>query len=724
METGGDIIEVEGKWYVLATSSRADDRSRVLKHGDTFSVYDRHGDAHHAGLAEQGLYHHGTRHLSVYTLTLEGMPPMLLNSTVSRDNNVLAVALTVPDVYRGGHLAIARGTAHVSRQAFLLEAVHYERLRCENYGPRPTRLTLELTFGADFADIFEVRGVRRERRGRLLAPELGPAGLTLAYIGLDGVRRSTRIAFSRRPAIEPASGLCRFALDLPPHGAETLELTVACIQDGEAAVLDHGAAWRRIAQATAAAEEGAASVHSSNEQFNDWLNRSSADLRMLVTQTPHGPYPYAGVPWFSTVFGRDGIITAMQRLWLDPALARGVLAFLAEHQAQVLDATRDAEPGKILHEMRSGEMAAMSEVPFGRYYGTVDATPLFVLLAGRYYERTGDRPFIESIWPCIERALAWIEQFGDSDGDGFVEYQRNAEAGLVNQGWKDSDDSVFHHDGMPAAGPIALCEVQGYVYEAWLAAARLARLLGEAARARAHARDADELKARFNAAFWCEERAAFALALDGGKRPCAVVASNMGHALFTGVAESRYARRAAQTLMSPAMFAGWGVRTLAAGEARYNPMSYHNGSIWPHDNAIVASGLARYGFREEAARILTGLFDASLFMDLHRLPELMCGFERLPDQGPTSYPVACSPQAWASGAVFQLLESCLGLRFTRDKPQLRLHYPVLPAWLQSVEIRNLAVGAGSIDLELRRHERNVSVNVLRKDGGIDVAVIS
>jgi len=472
-----------------------------------------------------------------------------------------------------------------------------------------------------------------------------------------------------------------------------------------------------------ARREAQAQVFTSNEQFNDWLNRSAADLRMLTSRTEHGAYPYAGIPWFSTPFGRDALITALQTLWLNPGLARGVLAFLAAHQAQEEDSRRDAEPGKILHEMRAGEMAALGEVPFARYYGSVDATPLFVWLAGAYYRRSADRSFIQTIWPNIRRALDWIDRFGDRDGDGFVEYSRHSADGLVQQGWKDSDDSVFHHDGSAAQGPIALCEVQAYVYEARREAAALARMLGEERYARHLDQQADTLKQRFNEAFWCEDIGTFAIALDGAKRPCRVRSSNAGHVLATGIADATLARRAARTLLSPDSFNGWGVRTIARGEARYNPMSYHNGSVWPHDSAMVAAGLTRYGDSKDANRIMTGLFDASIALDLHRLPELFCGFDRMRGQGPILYPVACLPQAWASGAVFQLLQASLGVVFSPEKPQLRFYHPQLPDYLHRLEITNLQFADGVIDLAFRRHPRDVGINVLRKEGDIEIAVI-
>ncbi len=710
-------------YYIRTEAAVAPELDLVLKQDDTFLVLDRSGDVAPIGLAEGGLYHDGMRHLSRFMLRIGGRMPQLLSAAVSADNSRIRVHLSNVDITHEAEPPIARGALHVARDMVLWQGTLHERLRLRNYGRGPARTRLTFEFDADFADIFEVRGIHRPRRGRRLPDSFEAGSVVLAYKGLDDVVRSTRITITPAPAFLGTSG-ARLDVALDPGGETVYDIAIACeipsARPSRVGFSDAAAsAVARLGQRRAES----CGIATTNRQFNAWVDRSIADLSMMMTDTPYGPFPYAGVPWFSTPFGRDSLVTALECLWCTPAMARAVLGYLAATQATTEDPLHDAQPGKILHEARAGEMAAVGEVPFGRYYGSHDATPLFVILAAAYYRRTGDRELVDRIWPNIEAALAWITRYGDLDGDGFIEYQQQSPNGLVHQGWKDSHDAVSHSGGGAAPGPIALCELQGYVYAAWQGGAELATVLGhDALAADLHSR-AGRLRERFEEAFWCPEIGTYALALDGDKRPCAVVTSNAGYALLTGIGSTERAQQVAEALLAPESFSGWGVRTLATNEACYNPMSYHNGSIWPHDNALVARGLARYGFRDGVLAIFDGLFAASISMDFHRLPELFCGFPRREGEDPVPYPVACNPQAWASASVFMLLGASLGLDISAPSRLVRFTRAKLPTFLDEVWITNLRVGATSVDLHLKRHRDDVGINVTRREGDVEVVAI-
>jgi glycogen debranching enzyme len=711
------------QFYIPFSAPLSERRPRTLKRGDCFALFDHNGDIVGGRGSPEGLYYHDTRYVSDMRLTINGQQPLLLGSAVKTDNSLLTADLTNPDLFVGGRLHLPRDTIHVARCRYLWSRSSYERLSVRNFDSRPQVVTLQFEFACDFADIFEVRGKERTARGKLSVHVEEGSAIVFTYDGLDGKRRRSAIRFDPAPAvIEP--GRARFEFRLEP--GERISLFTA-LDIGEAADRRpvgqiYFPRMRESARQIRKAGARAASVETSNAVFNEVLARSTADLRMLRTETEFGPYPYAGIPWFSTAFGRDGILTAVEMLWADPEIARGVLRFLAATQAKDSSRVADSEPGKILHEAREGEMAILGEVPFRRYYGSVDSTPLFVLLAGLYFERTGDLETVRAIWPNVVAALDWIDEYGDRDRDGFVEYPVDSDSGLSNQGWKDSVDSVFHADGRLARGPIALCEVQGYVWAAKAQAAQLARAVGEPDRAAALEEAAAVLRDRFEDAFWCDELSTYAIALDGDKEPCRVRTSNAGQVLFSGIARVDRAAHVASQMLGPDFFTGWGIRTVAATEPRYNPMSYHNGSVWPHDNALIALGLGRYGHVALAQRLFSGIFEAASFMDLRRLPELFCGFRKIAGRGPTYYPVACSPHSWAAAVPFAMLQACLGIEFDPRAGEVRFRQPHLPAFLNEIAVRGLVLPGGRADVVLRRHGSAVSVNVADRKGAAAVSV--
>jgi glycogen debranching enzyme len=675
-----------------------------LKDNDTFVVADARGDIHGT---DDGLFHEDTRLLSLLALRIGTAAPSLLSSGVSQDNVFFRANLTNRPLPALGGVATPQGVVHIERARLLRDARLYERITIANYDPREIVLPLRLAFGADFADIFEVRGTPRSRRGRRLPAQVQPDAVTLRYEGLDGATRTVVIAFSA-PAARIAEHGAEFDMVLPPRADVRLYVEIGTRREEAPDAARFRAAAARARVAMRCKRRRGASLQSGSVEFRHWLDKSRADLALLTSDLPTGPYPFAGIPWFSTTFGRDGIITALQTLWLDPALARGVLAFLAATQATRNNEFEDAQPGKILHEVRKGEMAALGEVPFERYYGGVDSTPLFVMLAGAYAHRTGDDALIEQLWPNLIAAMEWIDRTCDAHPLGLLAYARARESGLVNQGWKDSSDSVFHADGTLAQHPIALIEVQGYVYAARNALAALAKRRGQRDLAEQLRQRAAHIRSATEDAFWMPEAGFYGIALDGANRLCRVRTSNAGQLLYTGLPSVARATRVVEQLCTGAFDSGWGIRTLALGEARFNPMSYHNGSVWPHDTALCAAGMARYGARRQAAHVLGQLFTAATHFGM-RLPELYCGFVRCPGEPPVGYPVACLPQAWSSGAAFMLLQACLGVSVDHARRTLHIERPELPVGIERVTLQQLWIADSRVDLAFQRVDQRVTV---------------
>ncbi len=533
--------------------------------------------------------------------------------------------------------------------------------------------------------------------------------MRLSYHGLDDVVRTTTLRFDPAPE-KLSSGLARYRLLLPPGEAVEIRLIVTATEG-------HAPAPAGRARAEPTAErDPVVTVFTANASFNDWVARAWSDLRMLTTETEDGRIAYAGIPWFVAPFGRDSLITALQHLPFDPGLARGTLRFLARHQGREDDEFTDQKPGKILHEYRRGEMAACREIVFIPYYGSVDATPLFLMLMAEYLRWTNDRQLLSELMPAIDAALAWITQ------SEYLTYAARSVHGLVNQGWKDSHDAIMHEDGELATGPIALAEVQGYKYAALNGAAEISETTGWLDAARDLRRSAAHLRERFLQDFWMKDESYCALALDRDGAPCRVISSNPAHCLWTGLLPLEQAGRIRERLMARELFSGWGVRTLRTRERRYNPMSYHNGSVWPHDTAIAAAGLRRCGFTDEFLTLASGLFAAAQHCEGRRLPELFCGFPRLSGYGPTPYPVACSPQAWSAGVVSQILGEMLGLEPEARENRLTFRRPVLPEWLPSVEVRGLRLGQSRIDVVATRGRVGAAVEVLHREGDAEIVV--
>jgi glycogen debranching enzyme len=687
-----------------ATETGGLETLQALKDGDAFLVSDAWGDLKDG---PDGLFHSDTRLLSRLVLTVGGARPSRLSSAVSRDNVFFTAHSTnrpLPPI--GGHVHPA-GIIHLERRRFLRDGRMFERIKASNHGMEDVLLPLAFDFGADFADIFEVRGTKRPQRGELHTPEIDGRRVSFAYTGLDRVRRSTCLSFSEPPA-RLSNRRAEFMFSLP--AGRHVELFLECGPDACAA--PDAERWRRMALEARLAmrrkrRSGAWIRSPRNPLFNQWLEQSRADMALLTTDLPTGPYPYAGTPWFSTPFGRDGIISAWQMLWLDPSLARGVLTYLAGRQATETDPFRDSRPGKIMHETRGGEMSALGEVPFGVYYGGVDTTCLFIALAGAYARRTGDLALIRKLWPQLVAASEWMIDYGDSNGDGLIDYQRAADTGLSNQGWKDSEDSIFHADGRFPKGPVALLEVQGYAYAAWLAMCEMGAAIGDA-RAQAWEERAHEIRFLVEDRFWMEDRGFYAVALDGDGAPCEAIASNAGHLLFSGLPSNARAETVARRLMSSDFRSGWGLRTLATGQPRYNPMSYHNGSVWPHDTAMAVAGIARYGDRHAAALVLGEIHDAANRFQM-RLPELFCGFDRRPGEPPIAYPVACLPQAWAAGSVFMMLQAALGVSIDAATMTITVDNPVLPAGVERLSVSRLQVQDASVSLDFVRLGDQIAV---------------
>jgi glycogen debranching enzyme len=701
-------------------------KTLAVKEGGTFLYSDLEGNLDHGGDYGLGFYAKDTRFLSHFRLTISGRDPVLLSSSAER-GYMSHVDLTNPDLYEGDTVVVPQQTLSL-RRIRAINGRMFERVRVKNYNPFAVTLDLEFHLGADFADIFEVRGMAREGTPEPPPPRVRESTIEFDYEGRDGVHRITKVEFGGQPDRIDVNGVTAtavFRMPLGPYQTKLVGLSVEpiVVEDARASSMDFDHAVHELRRSYEEWERESTEIVTDNELFNQLLARSRRDLRALYTQTADGAVLAAGIPWYVTVFGRDTLIASHQLLLVNARPARETLELLAAKQGTRVDDWRDEQPGKILHEIRQGELARAGLIPHSPYYGSVDATPWFLILFGMHFRWTGDAAFAEKLLPAAEAALEWIDRDGDLDGDGFVEYLCRSARGIRNQGWKDSHDSVVHADGGLAEPPIALAEVQAYVYLAKLRMADVYAGLGRQEDALRLQDQAAELKRRYNEAFWMEDEQFFAEALDADKRQVRTVTSNPGHGLYCGIVDEDKAIPLAKRLLSPDMFSGWGIRTMSKSAPAYNPMSYHNGSVWPHDNALIAAGMKRYGFGRSTNRVATALFDAAIQADYLRLPELFCGFTRRTPNRPVSYPIACSPQAWAAGSPYLLLQSILGISARAHENLLTVNAPQLPTWLNTVEIRNVAVGDSRVSIVFRREGEITSFSLLARDGDVRVVML-
>jgi glycogen debranching enzyme len=689
----------------------------VLKHDRYFLLVDSHGDIVPPGRCALGLFRDDTRVLSHYGLTVCGGPPSLLSAQTLTSYSA-QIDLAVSDRDFGGRGWDPKSAVHIRREILIADRM-IERVTFTNHLVSSIDFWVELRVGADFADIFEVRGWKRPRRGTFLAPEVDGDAIRMAYRGRDGGVIRTRIVFREMPTRLEAR-VARWEATLEPKGQLTAEWEVVAAtgDDGDAIF----PASRRDAHRTVMAQTYAhwrsqcSRWTSDVATLNSTLARSIDDLRALYVEVDGADVISAGIPWYSTVFGRDSIITSLETLAVQPQIATDTLRYLAIRQGKKEDPFTEEQPGKIMHELRRGEMARTGEIPHVPYYGTIDATPLWLILLSEAWRWTGDDDLLRSLMPNAERALTWIDRYGDIDGDGFVEYARTSEKGLVNQGWKDSGDGVPFPDGTLPHPPIALIEVQGYVYDAKVRMSALYAALGDLPRAEALGKEAEALRRRIEERFWVEELGTFALALDGDKRPIPTSTSNAGHTLWSRVPTLERAASIGNRLLARDMFSGWGIRTLSASHPVYNPMSYHNGSVWPHDNAIIVVGLAMHGMATAAMPVVSALHMAAVQSESQRLPELFCGMTRAHGMRPVQYPVSCLPQAWASAAMFMILQGMLGIYPEAPAGVLHIRNPVLPDFMGELAINGMAVGQSRVSLQFRRHGTRTLANLIDSQG--------
>lgn len=691
----------------------------TLIDGKTFLSTSVSGDIAPPGAPDVGFFHDDTRYLSSLEVKVDGHRTVVLSSSTEK-SFASQIELTTGNISLRDSFDLPENTVHIRRDQLLSGNVLFDHLTFENFNLQPVEFRLEVTYDVDFVDVFQVRGVARGTCGTYFKPEVAKDSISFFYRGKDNAWRKTEIKFSTPP--DQVNGTTAiWNLRLERRKLIRIDTVIRAFVHGGHA--EKGSDTTDFVKSLSGRREGvkgwedqSTGFHSSNEAFDTVLRTAIGDFHALQIPDGNEHVIAAGIPWFATIFGRDSIVASYQSLLLNPRLAAETLRVLARYQGTEVNDWRDEEPGKIIHEQRQGEMTRTGEMPFGAYYGSADSTPLFLVLAAEVFQWTDDEQLIHDLLPHIYRALTWLDRYGDLDGDGFIEFRRRSSKGLVNQGWKDSWDANLFPDGTIAESPLATIEVQGYAYDAKYRLARLLRHFGDIKNAERLKREAVELARRIDSEFWMQRKNFYALALDKNKKKVDVVSSNPGHLLFSRALKADRARAVTNRLMQPDMNSGWGWRTLSADEKVFNPLSYHRGSVWPHDNSLIAHGMALYGFRRAALQILTQLFQAAQTFRDHRLPELFCGVQRREFDVPVHYPVSCSPQAWASGAIMLMLTAVLGIRPNAPKKELNILNPVLPDWLDYLQMRNLKIGNSRVSLDFSRRGDRTFCNVVEVEG--------
>lgn len=719
-------VEIQDEFRIAPGDVRGS--VEILKEGRMFMNSLSGGEIPCGDMGGLGLFYSDTRFLSCLELDLNDSDPIFLSRSL-RDSHFAQIELTNKEFHVDGHL-FPMQSVHIRLLRMLKEGL-YQRARIINFNQSPVKLNLKIKLGADFADIFEVRGTPRTVKGAMEAPEIHKNKATLKYLGLDGLFRSTEFHFHPEPdniydqdshiyveynlLLEPKKKYYLYLRIVPAIGNKSRKTGNKQTDLGFSRAADY------LIESYKKWKDECLKISSDNDRFNYLTKVAVTDLRALSTAYPGvGTVLEAGIPWYAAPFGRDSMITAWQALMVNSDLARETLRFMAKYQGQEINSWRDEEPGKILHEIRFGEMAENGEVPHTPYYGSVDSTLWFIILLGEYVKWTGDNNFFRKMSGPLSKALKWCEEYGDMDKDGFIEYHCHSEKGLLNQGWKDSWDGVIDRKGNIPEGPIALVEVQGYYYKALRVAASLYEQNGEWTKGHELEEKANKLQQKFLQDFWSERSGLLAFALDGKKNALRTVVSNPGHCLFTGILPRKKSLRLVERLMKPDMYSGWGIRTMSDKEVAYNPMSYHNGTVWPHDNAIIGYGMRQVGSFEYLKTLVDDLFEAALHFTHFRLPELFCGFTRRGKAGPAQYPIACDPQAWSVGTFFLLLRAVLGIKCRGN--EIYITDPHLPEFLNTLRLENMRVGTGVASLDFTRRQDKTYCSVVGTKGNVKVII--